>query len=132
MKSVKPSNGGFCWSTLWVLEHFGYWSFLGALMIHHFKNFLFNVQCKKFIYYNNTSYVLGKDGNLLPAGSGMRRPKAQPEVCQFDFSRAINSNLFLKHMKYYFYFMFFLAIYLFKMLFLFMQKIFDRNGYPFA
>ena len=57
-------------------------------------------------YYNNTSYVLGKDWNLLPAESGMRRPKAQPEVCQFHFPRAINSHLFLKHMKYYFYYMF--------------------------
>ena len=68
---------------------------------------LCNCSENAFQEYNNTSYVLGKDGNLLPAGSGLRRPKAQPEVCQFHFPRAINSNLFLKHMKYYFYYMFF-------------------------
>ena len=73
-------------------------------------------------YYNNTSYVLGNFGNVLPAGSGMRRPKAQPEVCLFHFPRAINSYIFLKHMKYYFYYMF-SPIYTFKLLVLFMRKI---------
>ena len=62
---------------------------------------------KEFGCYDNTSYALGKDGNLLPAGSGLRRPKAKSEVCEFHFPRALNSNLFLKHMKYYFHYMVF-------------------------
>ena len=51
---------------------------------------------------NNTSYVLGKDWNLLPLGSGIGRPQAAPSVCAFHFPWAINSHLFLKHMKYYY------------------------------
>ena len=51
---------------------------------------------------NSTSYVLGKDGNLLPLGSEIGKPQAAPSVCAFHSPRAINSNLFLKHMKYYY------------------------------
>ena len=75
-------------------------------------------------------YVLGKDGNSLPA-RGMRRPKAQSEVCQFHLQRAINSNLFLKHMKYYFYYMFLTNLFVQNVNFIHAKDIY-RNGYSFA
>ena len=63
-------------------------------------------------------------------GSG-KWTKAQPELCPFQFPRTINSNRFLKHMKYYFDYIF-LPMYLFKILFLLMRKVFERIGYTLA